>query len=178
MLQDTFYLCQTERHVFFVEMLQHATGKHAGGTFGSERQHSGVSQDEWWYTAEDKLAAQLLRTQKRPWTGVHADHPVAGLAPRYRPAAPIAADIQDRITEKSAGKFSNGIWRIQARAQKKVVACPNDRRLYLKFRIPEGARVLELGCGTGHLLAALRVSVGVGVDFSQAMIGQARIGAS
>jgi SAM-dependent methyltransferase len=45
---------------------------------------------------------------------------------------------------------------------------------YLKFLIPEGARVLELGCGTGHLLAALRPSFGVGVDFSPAMIAEAR----
>src|SRR5262249_24404136 len=46
--------------------------------------------------------------------------------------------------------------------------------LYLKFLIPEGARVLELGCGTGDLLAALRPSFGVGVDFSEAMVAQAR----
>src|SRR5881628_1383283 len=46
--------------------------------------------------------------------------------------------------------------------------------LYLKFLIPEGARVLELGCGAGDLLAALRPSFGVGVDFSEAMIAQAR----
>src|SRR5262249_2913944 len=46
--------------------------------------------------------------------------------------------------------------------------------LYLKFLIPEGARVLELGCGTGDLLAALKPSFGVGVDFSAAMIEQAR----
>jgi hypothetical protein len=34
--------------------------------------------------------------------------------------------------------------------------------------------VLELGCGTGDLLAALKPSFGVGVDFSEAMIGEAR----
>jgi SAM-dependent methyltransferase len=46
--------------------------------------------------------------------------------------------------------------------------------LYLKFLIPPGARVLELGCGTGDLLAALEPSFGVGVDFSEGMIAQAR----
>src|SRR5262245_24408215 len=46
--------------------------------------------------------------------------------------------------------------------------------LYLKFLIPEGARILELGCGTGHLLSALKPSFGVGVDFSDGMIAQAR----
>ena len=45
---------------------------------------------------------------------------------------------------------------------------------YLRFLIPENARILELGCGTGHLLAALRPSFGVGVDFSEAMIAEAR----
>jgi SAM-dependent methyltransferase len=45
--------------------------------------------------------------------------------------------------------------------------------IYLKFLIPEGARVLELGCGNGHLLAALRPSFGLGVDFSPGMIREA-----
>jgi SAM-dependent methyltransferase len=45
---------------------------------------------------------------------------------------------------------------------------------FLKFLIPEGARVLELGCCTGDLLAALKPSFGVGVDLSEAAIEQAR----
>ena len=39
--------------------------------------------------------------------------------------------------------------------------------------VPPGATVLELGCGTGDLLA-LRPSLGVGVDLSGGMVRQAR----
>jgi SAM-dependent methyltransferase len=49
-----------------------------------------------------------------------------------------------------------------------------EDRLYLQFLIPKGARVLELGCGTGNLLAALEPAFGVGVDFSEPMIAAAR----
>jgi SAM-dependent methyltransferase len=45
---------------------------------------------------------------------------------------------------------------------------------FLRFVIPEGKRVLEIGCGTGHLLAALKPNHGVGVDLSAAMIDVAR----
>ena len=45
---------------------------------------------------------------------------------------------------------------------------------YLKFLIPEGLRVLEIGCGTGDVLAELKPSFGVGLDFSPAMIAQAK----
>ncbi|HEX5707898.1 MAG TPA: glycosyltransferase [Pyrinomonadaceae bacterium] len=43
-----------------------------------------------------------------------------------------------------------------------------------KFFIPEGARVLEVGCARGDLLAALKPSVGVGLDFSAEMLERAR----
>ncbi|HYL57280.1 MAG TPA: glycosyltransferase [Candidatus Acidoferrales bacterium] len=43
-----------------------------------------------------------------------------------------------------------------------------------QFVIPPGQRVLELGCGEGDLLAALKPSSGVGVDFSPEMITRAR----
>src|SRR5260370_34240267 len=43
-----------------------------------------------------------------------------------------------------------------------------------QFLIPPGQRVLELGCGEGDLIAALKPSTGVGVDFSPEMIARAR----
>ncbi|MCX7309659.1 MAG: class I SAM-dependent methyltransferase, partial [Afipia sp.] len=49
-----------------------------------------------------------------------------------------------------------------------------EDEIYLRFLIPEGARVLEIGCGTGDTLAALKPFQGVGIDFSPAMIEQAR----
>src|SRR3954470_678426 len=49
----------------------------------------------------------------------------------------------------------------------------NDRK-FMQFLIPPGKRVLELGCGEGGLLAALKPSYGVGVDFSANTIARAR----
>jgi len=45
---------------------------------------------------------------------------------------------------------------------------------YMRFLIPQGANVLELGCGTGQLLASLDPARGVGLDISEKMIGVAR----
>ena len=36
----------------------------------------------------------------------------------------------------------------------------------LRARIPAGERILDLGCGSGHLLAALEPAYGVGIDVS------------
>ncbi len=43
------------------------------------------------------------------------------------------------------------------------------------FWVAPGQRVLEVGCGSGDLLAALRPSCGVGVDFSAEMVQRARV---
>jgi SAM-dependent methyltransferase len=44
---------------------------------------------------------------------------------------------------------------------------------FMRFLIPPGKRVLELGCGRGDLLAALEPSYGVGIDFGAKTIAKA-----
>ena len=49
-----------------------------------------------------------------------------------------------------------------------------DQTRYYRFLVSEGLSVLELGCGTGDLLHALKPRRGVGVDFSGEMVKRAR----
>jgi SAM-dependent methyltransferase len=44
---------------------------------------------------------------------------------------------------------------------------------YYRLMVSPGMRILEVGCAQGDLLAALKPAVGVGVDFSEAMIKRA-----
>jgi len=45
---------------------------------------------------------------------------------------------------------------------------------FFTFAIPEGARVLELGCATGRLLASVRPSLGVGIEIDEQKVRVAR----
>jgi SAM-dependent methyltransferase len=84
-----------------------------------------------------------------------------------------------------AGEGSAGAFRRHRQAHWDAVAArfgPGHRagRFYheqlirhYRLLVPPGARVLEVGCGQGDLLAALDPAYGVGVDFSAAMIRQA-----
>lgn len=56
---------------------------------------------------------------------------------------------------------------------KKNSSYHNEDRRYLGFLINEGQRILDLGCGVGDLLASLKPSFGVGVDFSARMVEEA-----
>lgn len=44
----------------------------------------------------------------------------------------------------------------------------------LLSRIPPGQRVLDIGCASGHLLAALKPSFGVGIDVAPSAVAEAR----
>jgi len=61
----------------------------------------------------------------------------------------------------------------QYRGGKFNAAYREDDRNFMRFLIPRGKRVLELGCGNGELLAALEPSYGVGVEFSARTIAKA-----
>ena len=45
---------------------------------------------------------------------------------------------------------------------------------FTRFLVPPGLKILDLGCGTGHLLENLNPSGGVGIDISPKMIDVAR----
>jgi len=45
---------------------------------------------------------------------------------------------------------------------------------YFKFFIPQNSNVIEIGCGSGELLNSVTPSYGMGIDYSENMIGTAR----
>ncbi len=49
-----------------------------------------------------------------------------------------------------------------------------EQEKLLRFIVPEGKKVLSIGCGTGATLARLNPSKGVGLDFSDGMIAIAK----
>src|SRR5438128_642702 len=84
-----------------------------------------------------------------------------------RPAA-------DTVDYTSLAAFFDGFakdeprWRRRNRTYHRLIA-----QIY-RFQVPEGARVLEIGSGSGDLLAALKPSAGVGIDVSSGMVELAR----
>lgn len=49
----------------------------------------------------------------------------------------------------------------------------SELKRFYQFHIPNGQRVLEVGCGNGDLLAALLPAYGVGIDFCEPLIKKA-----
>jgi len=60
------------------------------------------------------------------------------------------------------------VWKQRARAYHAAL-----ERIY-RFFVPRGRRVLEVGCATGDLLAALEPAYGVGIDVSSVAVAKAR----
>ena len=74
-------------------------------------------------------------------------------------------------------KTRQAVWdAIAARPPRRWLGAHYQRRIHAVYRqlVPAGARVLELGCGKGDLLAELAPGYGLGIDFSANMVSQAR----
>ena len=72
-------------------------------------------------------------------------------------------------------KTRQTFWSRVARGSKSWGDCYRDRLCAVyQHLVPEGATVLEIGCGGGNLLAAINPSIGVGIDFSMEIIEDAR----
>src|SRR5882757_9018467 len=88
---------------------------------------------------------------------------------RSAPALPAMSEHKRRIYDDSERYAAErGKWR------RKASFFHAEDTAYLRFVIPAGKRILDLGCGAGETLAALEPSYGVGVDFSPSLIEEAR----
>src|SRR5208283_1314141 len=96
---------------------------------------------------EDQISADLTNgVLAQKFTRMTDDHASTAKALRYR--------------EKRISYWNNYERRRPGRYYHEEI-----RRIY-QFLVPPGLRVLELGCGEGDLLAALKPRRGVGIDFS------------
>jgi SAM-dependent methyltransferase len=95
---------------------------------------------------------------------------MAAAPPRAREADTAAAEDPYRELRGFFDRFApdEQRWRRRNRTYHRQL-----EQIY-RFQIPEGARVLEIGSGSGDLLAALKPSYGVGVDVSPGMVELAR----
>ncbi len=90
------------------------------------------------------------------------------------PSSPVFIDpaYQNFLEEQKAVSDEN----LQSQRRHKKYRSAYEKRLFqvYQFLVEPGRKVLELGCGEASLLAALRPSVGVGVDFNEKHLETAR----
>jgi ubiquinone/menaquinone biosynthesis C-methylase UbiE len=90
------------------------------------------------------------------------------------PEAPLVTTFQSEYRDYQHARRS--FWDRVIGLRSKSWGAYYRRRLAMSYRhlVPAGSAVLELGCGSGELLAAMQPGSGVGVDFSPAAVERAR----
>jgi SAM-dependent methyltransferase len=102
----------------------------------------------------DPRSASTFREEERAPSATSGGHASGDKARRYREER---IDYWDRYERRRPTRYYHD----------------ELTRIY-QFLIPPNQRVLELGCGDGDLLAALKPSHGVGVDFSPDVVRHAK----
>src|ERR1700761_7606884 len=86
--------------------------------------------------------------------------------------SPASLQLSSQRKQDLLDHFESNVEELD-RWRKFNVAYHEDDFKFMRFLIPPGKRVLELGCGRGDLLAALQPSYGVGVDIGARTIAKA-----
>jgi SAM-dependent methyltransferase len=90
-----------------------------------------------------------------------------------RALLPDSRALNDPLLEEVRRFYEESHDRIEASRRRHRYYYDRLNRI-LRARIPEGQRVLDLGCGSGHLLAALNPARGVGIDVAASAVDSAR----
>ncbi|WP_310490295.1 glycosyltransferase, partial [Chamaesiphon sp. VAR_69_metabat_338] len=77
------------------------------------------------------------------------------------------------VTERTQKHFDAIALKLDWWAQRNRYYYRDLDRLH-QFLIPVGSKVLEIGCGTGDLLAKIDPAIGVGIDFSSVVVNLAK----
>ena len=99
----------------------------------------------------------MTAIQPKEFTSPEKDSAIQALSPRKQ-------TFRDHAEANSGEQYRDG---------KYNGAYRSDDLKFTQFLISPGKRILELGCGRGDLLATLKPSYGVGVDFSPKTIARA-----
>jgi ubiquinone/menaquinone biosynthesis C-methylase UbiE len=78
------------------------------------------------------------------------------------------------MTKNERRRFFDSVAKEREKWRKKGAYYHKELEKYLRFLVPSGSSVVEIGCGTGELLASLDPSRGLGVDLSPQMVEIAR----
>jgi SAM-dependent methyltransferase len=78
------------------------------------------------------------------------------------------------LTKAEKIKYFDSVAKERQEWRRKGAYYHEEFEKYLNFLIPANSSVIEIGCGTGELLAALNPSRGLGIDISSQMIEIAR----
>ena len=81
--------------------------------------------------------------------------------------------FRDDEKKKAVRERFDVLARDRERWQRRNRCYYEDQQRYIRFLVPEGLRVLEVGCGLGDLLASVKPSRGLGLDLSPEMVKQA-----
>lgn len=78
------------------------------------------------------------------------------------------------MTKTEKTKYFDSVAVEREKWRKRAAYYHRELEKYLRFLIPQGSSVLEIGCGTGDLLASLNPRRGIGIDISPRTIDIAR----